>query len=70
MLSLSRYSISPRRAITFCIPASLMRPIISRTVCFVGETHVKCASVGTPYRALIFFAISKVYWLVSPPSVM
>ena len=60
--------ISPRNAITFCIPAFLKSFILSLTVSFVEDTQVKCAIDGTPYSRLIFSAICKVYLLVPPPA--
>ena len=42
---------SPRSASTFSIPRSLSSLRTVRTPSFVEETHVRCASAGTPQRS-------------------
>ena len=42
--------------------------VFSCSVSVDDDTQVRCASVGTPYKRLIFSAMSSVYLLVPPPA--
>ena len=59
---------SPRRAITFLMPAAFMSSMRWWMVSLVLEMQVRCASIGMLKLYLRFFAISSVYWLTPPPA--